>query len=315
MKKFKSTIIFILLSIFALSLIFCSKKEEEKGSVKIGYLAITHALPLYIEKEVEKEDIELVKFGSWPELMEALNSGKIDGASVLVELAMKAKAQGINIKAAALSHREGNAVVVNENIDSVKDLRGKTLAVPNKLSTHYILLYEMLKEENMSLDDIKITELAPAEMAVALQEERIDGYCVAEPFGAKSVVNGNGKILKQSSDLIPNSICCTLVFRGEFIDENRDKAKDVLKNYLKSAEYLEENEDDKKVKSKEFLKVQKEVLDLSLNWINFKDLKIQKEDYDKINDYLKEMDLFSEAPSYEEFVDNSLIDGVINDEK
>ena len=128
MKKFKSTIIFILLSIFALSLISCSKKEEEKGSVKIGYLAITHALPLYIEKEVEKEDIELVKFGSWPELMEALNSGKIDGASVLVELAMKAKAQGVNIKAAALSHREGNAVVVNENIDSVKDLRGKTLA-------------------------------------------------------------------------------------------------------------------------------------------------------------------------------------------
>ena len=82
--------------------------------------------------------------------MEALNSGKIDGASVLSELAMKAKGQGVNLKAVALSHRDGNAVVVNENIESAKDLKGKTLAVPNKLSTHYILLYEILKREGMT---------------------------------------------------------------------------------------------------------------------------------------------------------------------
>lgn len=313
--KLKKAIIFILLSIFTFSLVSCGKEDEKKGSVKIGYLAITHALPLYIEKQVEEGDIELIKFGSWPELMEALNSDKIEGASVLVELAMKAKSQGVNIKAAALSHREGNAVIVNEKIDSVKELEGKTIAVPNKLSTHYILLYEMLKQENMTLNDIKITEIAPSEMAVALQEERIDGYCVAEPFGAKAVVNGNGKILKQSSDIIKDSVCCTLVFRGEFIQENREKAEEVLKKYLEAAKYLEENEEDKKVKSKEFLKVQKEVLDLSLNWINFNDLKIHKEDYEKINDYLKEMNLLDNAPTYEEFVDNSLIDGVINDEK
>lgn len=314
MKKARKAVIFLILVIFLISLIGCHSKKEE-GSVKIGYLSITHALPLYIEKEVEKGDIQLVKFGSWPELMEALNSGQIDGASVLIELAMKAKSQGVNIRAVALGHRDGNAVVVNENINEVNDLKGKTFAVPNKLSTHYILLYKMLKEEGLEFDDINITELPPSEMAVALQEGRIQGYCVAEPFGAKSVVNGNGKILKQSSELIDDSICCTLVFRGEFIDENKEKAVETLKDYLSAGEYLEENENEKKIKAKEFLKVQKEVLDLSLGWINFKDLKIEKKDYETIRNYLSEMNLLDNAPSYEEFVDNSLIDEVNNDEK
>jgi len=35
-----------------------------------------------------------------------LNSGKVDGASMLIELAMKAKEQGIDLKAVALGHRE-----------------------------------------------------------------------------------------------------------------------------------------------------------------------------------------------------------------
>ena len=313
--KFKKTIIYLLIAVFSLALISCSKNDKEEGKVKIGYLAITHALPLYIEKEVEKGDIELIKFGSWPELMEALNSGKIDGASVLSELAMKARSQGVNLKAVALSHRDGNAVVVNEKIESVEELEGKTLAVPNKLSTHYILLYKMLKEAGMDFSNVKITELPPSEMAVALQEERIDGYCVAEPFGAKAVVNGNGEILKQSSDLIKDSICCVLAFRGEFIDENREKAEEIVKKYLEAANYIEEHEDEKEVRAKEFLKVQKEVLNLSLNWVNFKDLKIEKKDYETISMYLKEMNLLNDIPEYEEFVDNSLINGVINSEK
>ena len=48
---------------------------------------------------------------------------------------------------------------------------------------------------------------------------------------------------------------------------------------------------------------------------NFKDLKIEKKDYETISMYLKEMNLLNDIPEYEEFVDNSLINGVINSEK
>lgn len=287
-----------------------SKNDINAGSIKIGYLPITHAIPLYVEKNEEKADIELVKFGSWPELMEALNSGKIDGASVLIELAMKAKSQGINLKAVALGHTDGNAVVVSEDINTVYDLKGKSFAIPNKLSTHNILVYQMLKEAGMTMSDINIVELAPAEMAVSLEEGRISGYCVAEPFGAKSVVNGRGHVLKQSGDIIQNSICCALVFRDEFINEDRENALKVIKSYKDSCEYITNHDEETKEYSKSMFKINEKVLELSLGWIDFEKLKIQKDDYEKICSYLNEMNLMSDAVSYEDFVDNSLLEEV-----
>ena len=81
-------------------------KAEE--TVKIAYLPITHSLAVLEEAEElannEKVNVELVKYGSWPELLDALNSGNVDGASVLIELAMKSKAEGVGIKAVALGH-------------------------------------------------------------------------------------------------------------------------------------------------------------------------------------------------------------------
>ena len=281
---------------------------DKEASIKIGYLTITHAIPVYIEKEQVNADIELVKFGSWPELMEALNSGKIEGASVLIELAMKAKTQGINLKAVALGHTDGNAIIVSNDINSVEDLKGKNFAIPNKLSTHNILLYEMLKSAGMSYSDVNIVELSPTEMPVALQEKRIDGYCVAEPFGAKSVAVNNGKVLKQSGEIIPNSICCSLVLRGEFIENNREKAKEVVGDYKKASEYISENEESTQKLSKKFLNVSGNALDLSLKWIEFDKLKIEKEDYDKLNNYLLEMNLLDSEVPYEDFVDNSLLE-------
>jgi len=312
MKNYKKFLSLILLGALGLMLIGCGKTDEAKEikeSTKIGYLPITHSIPLYIEDQVTSGNIELVKFGSWPELMEALNSGKIDGASVLIELAMKAKMQGVDLKAVALGHTDGNAVVVSNEIESVKDLKGKNFAIPNKLSTHNILVYEMLKKENMKLSDLTIIELPPSEMAVALQEKRIDGYCVAEPFGAKSVINGNAKILKQSSDIIEDSICCSLVLRGDYIKNNNEQAKEVVSKYKEASKYIEENEKDTRIKVKEFLSVDEKVLDLSLEWISFEKLKIEEEDYNKILNYLKEMGLMETPPTYNEFVDNSLIDG------
>lgn len=309
MKKIFSLLLVLLLSV---SLISCGGSNGEEEKTKIGYLSITHALPLYILDEVEKGDVELVKFGSWPDLMEALNSGKIDGASVLIELAMKAKSQGVDLKAVALGHKDGNVVVVNNNIKSAKYLIGETIAVPSKLSTHYVLVSEMLKAENIDISQVNIIELSPPEMPVALQEERIAAYCVAEPFGAKSVVGEIGKVYKQSSEIIDDSVCCGLVLREEYIKNKEEYAEDLVNKYVKAANYIEENGATEE--AKKFLSVDEETIELSLQWISFDKLKIEKEDYEKLVQEVTDLGILDNPPTYEDFVDNSLIDKVNKDE-
>ena len=95
-----------------------------------------------------------MKFGSWPELAEALNAGKVDGASMLIELAVKAREQGFDLKVVALGHRDGNVVVVSKNINKAEDLKGKTFAIPSRLPAHNILLHIMLKNNGLSYSDL-----------------------------------------------------------------------------------------------------------------------------------------------------------------
>ncbi|EIJ78198.1 NlpA lipoprotein [Bacillus methanolicus PB1] len=317
-----------LMRAFALSLLImnliilsaCGSNQLSSGSsgggkrtIKIGYLPITHALPLYIEEETGKKNfknikLELVKFGSWPELMDALNTGRIDGASVLVQLAMKAKEQGIDLKAVALGHRDGNVLVTSKDINRVEDLKGKNFAIPHKFSTHNILLYQMLKKAGLQYDDVNVIELPPAEMPAALSEGRISGYVVAEPFGALSVAKDKGKVLFQSQDLWVNSVCCALVLRNEFIRKENKAAQELVNEYIKGGEMAElKDERTHKISSK-YMKVDKKVLDLSFQWISYDDLRLNESSYEELRKYMNETGLSKNPPTYEEFVDNSLID-------
>ena len=65
------------------------KTAQELKTVRVAYLPPPMHCQ-YSTKELETADgpvhVELVKYGSWPELMDALNTGKVDAASVLVEL-------------------------------------------------------------------------------------------------------------------------------------------------------------------------------------------------------------------------------------
>lgn len=287
-----------------------SQTNDGKRIVKIGYLPITHAAPLYMQsdKDYEGYTIELVKFGSWPELMDALNTGKIDGASVLIQLAMKAKEKGIDLKAVALGHRDGNVLVGAPEIEKVEDLKGKNFAIPNKYSTHNILLYRMLKEAGLSYDDVEVVELPPAEMPAALAEGRIAGYVVAEPFGAISVSLKKGKVLFQSEDIWPDSIDCGLVLRSTFIEENKELAKQFVHDYASGGELMNAKDEHAHDVVAEYIKVDQEVLDLSLNWISYDQLKIEEDAYAILRDSLIEMGLSDAPPTYEDFVDSTLIE-------
>ena len=127
----KKIIAGLIAGVLAFSLTACGKKSDDSNKIKIAYLPITHSLAVLetADEFAEKTglQVELVKYGSWNELMDALNSGRVDGASVLIELAMKSKEQGIDLKAVALGHIDGNVIITSNDIQSAEDLKEKQL--------------------------------------------------------------------------------------------------------------------------------------------------------------------------------------------
>ena len=291
----------------ALSAVSCGKNDSSSAdTIKIAYLPITHSLAVLEEaEELEKQSglkVELVKYGSWAELLDALNSNRVDGASVLIELAMKSKQEGIGLKAVALGHRDGNVIIVSNDIDSAADLKGKTFAIPHRQSSHNILLNDALATAGLTIGDVNVTELAPTEMPSALASGQIDGYCVAEPFGAMGVSLGAGKVLFSSEELWADSLCCGLVLTDKFINERYDDAKFFVENYKAAGNALDKEK--AKQAAKKYLNQTDEVLDISLQWISYNDLDITEDIYNTLTEKVKEYGLSDNPPAYEDFVKN-----------
>lgn len=304
----------LLISLVALSgcKAVVTMNEDENPIIKIGYLPITHAGPLYVDNqlfqgELRDYEVELVKFGSFPDLMDALNTGRIQGASVLFELAMKAHEKEIDLKAVALGHQDGNVLVTQKDITSVEELKGTTFAIPHKYSTHHLLLDVELKNAGVAYEDVNIIELPPPEMPAALSEGRISGYLVAEPFGAQSVVMGNGHVLSNFNHTWPDSYCCVLVLRNDFIEDYPEETEHFVKRYVEAGKRLDKKDAELYEALAAYLPVNKEVLDLSLEWIRYDDLYIEKDEYEKLANHLVELGLSENPPAYDDFVDNSYV--------
>lgn len=305
MKKRISAVLLSLALVISAASCGNAKKSDEKV-IKIAYLPITHSLAVLEEadelKAQEGVKVELVKYGSWPELLDALNTGKVDGASVLIELAMKSKQEGIGIKAVALGHRDGNVIVVSNDIETAADLKGKTFAIPHRQSSHNILMNDALVTAGLNVNDLNVTELAPTEMPSALASGQIDGYCVAEPFGAMGVSLGAGKVLYSSEELWEDSICCGLVLTDKFIDERPEEAKSFVESYKTAGNSL--TKENAKELAKKYLNQTDEVLDVSLQWISYNDLDITEEIYNALVEKVKGYGLSDDPPTYSEFVKN-----------
>ena len=306
MKKYLLLTTLLIISSFALVGCGSVKASESAETVKIAYLPITHSLAVLEEAEEladnDQVKVELVKYGSWPELLDALNSGQVDGASVLIELAMKSKAEGVGIKAVALGHKDGNVIIVSNEVKDGADLKGRTIAIPHRQSSHNILVNDALAKNGLTIDDINVVELAPTEMPSALAAGTIDGYCVAEPFGAMGVSIGAGKVLYTSEELWEDSVCCALVLTDDFIDNHPDTAKAFLEGYKIAGNNL----DAKTARSvaQKYLNQKEDVLDISLKWIFYDDLTITEEQYNELAEKVKSYGLSDNPPAYADFVKN-----------
>lgn len=274
-------------------------------TIKVAYLPITHAVPLLALADSLKDGksgirIELVKYGSWPELMDALSSGQVDAASVLVELAIKAKTNGAPLQLAALGHRDGNIIVGSKSVNSAEDLRGKKVAIPSPQSSHYLLLRQYLKDAGLTADDVEWVELAPTEMPYALQSGQVDAYCVAEPFGSKAVMSGIGHVLSESDTLWPDSICCGLVWNTGWSRAHPDTAAAFLQDYLDEGNVMDD--DTALQTANKYLNADKDTLTESLTYISFKALSIDRKAYENLTKKMKADGLNENPPAYEDFV-------------
>ncbi|MGZ7160665.1 MAG: ABC transporter substrate-binding protein [Methanobacterium sp.] len=220
-------------------------------TVTIGYLPSDHHAALFVASAkgmYEKEGIrvQLVPFRAGPEVIEALESGEIDVGYCGISPVITAISKGTPIKIVAAVNQEGSGIVVNKNsnITNIIDLKYKNIAIPQKGSVQDVLLKDTLIKNNISLDDVNITESEVPYMPKSLLLNKFDAFVAWEPYPSAAKIEDDETVLAYSPDLWNDHPCCVVVTTDKYAKEDAIKLDKVLKIHSQSTDYINSHKEE-----------------------------------------------------------------------
>ncbi len=264
--------------------------EVEKKKLKIGFIALTDCAPLVIAKEkgfFEKYglDVHVAKEGGgWPGIQQKVISGEYDFSHALAGMPIAATL-GINGDAdlvALLSlDYNGNGITFGNNIiDEMKkhgmDEKKRPLGsealkkyidakhasegdkyqplnfgMVHPVSTHnYELRYWMASSGIEPDRDATIKPFPPPTMPSNLIAGNIEGYCVGEPWNERIVLKKKGSALVTNYDIWNNNPEKVLQARADFVKNNPETTKAVMKAVIEAQMWLDASWENRKEAAK-----------------------------------------------------------------
>ncbi len=184
---------------------------------------------------------EFVRYSGWPELKEALMSGRLKVAMMLAPMVMDLADRGVPVRIVALGHRSGAVIMVgtNSRAKSFADLKGKRIAIPSRFAVDHIFVRRLMREHGLKDNDLTMVEIAPPDMPAALLAGAVDAYATGEPYGAKSEMAGYGRVLHMTRDVWPTYICCVLTVREELIKSDPELVQNLVNHVMSAGQWLD----------------------------------------------------------------------------
>jgi ABC-type nitrate/sulfonate/bicarbonate transport system substrate-binding protein len=220
--------------------------------IKVGYVPLLDCAPLIAARELgifdrHGLDVRLSREAGWATVREKLLHGELDAAHAPASMVFE-MTHGLggvvpvpSLTGLVLAHH-GNAIVVSNRlrdlgVHDAPSLRAALAGSPlgrrpvfasvlRYSSQHYILL-DWLRSGGVEPGrDVDVVVVPPPLVADCMAEGRIDGYCVAEPWGSVGLLRGGGHGVALSADLAPGHPEKIFLVRADF---HRDRPEEHLR--------------------------------------------------------------------------------------
>jgi NitT/TauT family transport system substrate-binding protein len=225
-----------------------SSPTANTSDVKLGFSAWPGWFPWQVAKEegiftANKVGVNLNWFDGYTESLSALNASKIDANSQTLGDTLTAVGNGSDLVIVLTNDNStGNdKIIVSDKIKSVKDLKGKDVAVEAGTVDHFLLL-QGLKKNGLTAKDIQLKPLPTADAAAAFVAGKVDAVAVFAPFTAIALKRPGSKELFSSKDF-PGAISDHLVFTRKFVKEHPDRVQAVVNSWFATNDAIKANPD------------------------------------------------------------------------
>ena len=176
--------------------------------------------------------------------LNALNAGQLQGMASTVDAFARAAGQGVPaVQVFPIDQSEGgDGILARNEIQSVKDLRGKTVAV-NQGSVSEWFLAQVLKRNGMSLADVKEQNMTSGDAGAAFVAAKVDVAVTWEPWLSRAAKTSFGRVLVSSKEY-PDLIVDAFAFRRDFVQQYPDTVKEFIRAYFEALDWFVNNPSD-----------------------------------------------------------------------
>jgi NitT/TauT family transport system substrate-binding protein len=221
----------------------------EAGSVKIGlepwlgYGQWHIAAKKGFFKAVGLDDVELVNFTQDADLNGALASGKLDASNIATHTSMAMAAAGLPIKIVLLLDvsMTADAMLSNGDVNSVAELKGKSVAYEEGTTSDILLNYALAKN-GMTIADITKVPMPAADAGTALIAGRVPVAVTYEPYISLAKAQSPKVKLIASAGEDPGLISDVLVVREEFLAQKPGQVAALIKAWDQALSFYRANE-------------------------------------------------------------------------
>jgi NitT/TauT family transport system substrate-binding protein len=289
---------------------------------RVGFLPVTCHLTCpvthFINQSISGDGMfDPVRFSGWPELKETFLANDLEATFILAPMAMALREQGVPIKIVYLGHRDGTTMMVrtDSTIYRIEDLRGRTIAVPNRFSNQRLIIYRALKERGMSIKDVTMVEMPPPDMPATLFSRSVDAIISGEPFMAQTEMDGYGRVLFMTKDVWPEFISCVLAVSEKTIETRRADVQDLVEGIAKSGKWLDRSMNHRMeaadIAGPQYYhqapKLLRFVLSKPPDRVKYTNLNLHRTDFEEIEALGKEAGILQGTAHFEDYADPSFV--------
>ena len=322
MKKTKVTKIIAASLLGMMMFTGCGSGEAKDNNANtepltVGLMRIDDSFPFYVaEKEglFEKHNVavELQNFSNARDLSTALQGGELDALmtdTVVTGLSIKGGAD-VRIVAMALGAvpEEGRFLVISapdSGITAPEQLAGKNVAISNNTMMDYLIdqFEAELGLENMTTVNMPDLMLRTTTL---LEGKDIDAAILPDPLAAFAVAEG-ANIVIDDTELGENLSQSVVVVTKENIDDNRAQVEAMLAAYDEAIALINDNPDKYRTFALECANVPEALAETYPTPTFTANCVPTEAQIARVNDWLVEKELLTEAYEYEQMVDDSFM--------
>lgn len=253
MKKILSV---FMCAVIMLSIIGCGKTESK---VDFKYVGLKVYDPVYVAKDkgfFEKEglNVEIVDtVAGGATAVQMVASGNVHGALLSTMAIINAKSNGLPVVGVAdiqsafnESPLEEFYVRADSGIKSIKDLKGKKIAINLvKSSFHYTWLMA-LENAGMTAEDVTFVSLPFDQQQAALERGNVDAIGLMQPYTKKARDSEKLSMLFDAVDVFGERQFCEIFVNSVWADNNEEETKKFVSAIVKAIEWIENNQSEAK---------------------------------------------------------------------